>query len=130
MNDAVTIFLSVAGQGLSAWMMQSMSPSASNAISQQYIDKCMKAEILKLKEANACLSQKAAAQEVKIPPMSINCDRSLSTEEQETAPFVDFLQPCTATDSEDAEEKEEKEELNPTFRTMLKKKKDDKQKKT
>ncbi|KAL7578117.1 hypothetical protein ACA910_012566 [Epithemia clementina (nom. ined.)] len=110
-NNAVTKFLFVAGQGLLAWMMQSMSSSASNAIRQQYIDKCMKAKILKLKEANAHLSRKAAAREVKIPPMPINCDCSLSMEEQETIPFVDFLQPRTATDSEDAEEKEEKEEL-------------------
>ncbi|KAL7581037.1 hypothetical protein ACA910_005842 [Epithemia clementina (nom. ined.)] len=90
MNNAVTKFLSVAGQGLSAWMMQSMLSSASIAIFQQYIDKCMKAEILKLKEANACLSRKATAREVKIPPMSINCDCSLSMEEQDTLPFVDF----------------------------------------
>ncbi|KAL7578358.1 hypothetical protein ACA910_012763 [Epithemia clementina (nom. ined.)] len=69
MNDAVTKFLSVAGQGLLAWMMQSMSSSASDAIHQQCIDKFMKAEILKLKEANARLSRKAAAREVKIPPM-------------------------------------------------------------
>ncbi|KAL7580579.1 hypothetical protein ACA910_003700 [Epithemia clementina (nom. ined.)] len=99
MNDAVTKFLSVAGQDLSAWMMQSMSSSASNAICQQYIDKCMKAELLKLKEANVRLSRKAAAREGKIPPTLINCDCSLSMEEQDTLPFVDFLQPRTATDS-------------------------------
>ncbi|KAL7566328.1 hypothetical protein ACA910_013649 [Epithemia clementina (nom. ined.)] len=79
----------------------------------------MKAEILKLKEANAHLSRKASTHEGKIPPTSINCDCSLSVEEQDTLPFVDLLQPCAATDNqeergealEDAEEKEEKEEL-------------------
>ncbi|KAL7579005.1 hypothetical protein ACA910_019049 [Epithemia clementina (nom. ined.)] len=119
MNNAVTKFLSVAGQGLSAWMMQSMLSSASNAIHQQYIDKCMKAEILKLNKANAHLSRKAAACEGKIPPTLINCDRSLSTEEHDSLPFVGFSQPRTAADSleehgealEDAEEKEEKEEF-------------------
>ncbi|KAL7577236.1 hypothetical protein ACA910_003561 [Epithemia clementina (nom. ined.)] len=121
MNNTLTKFLSVASQGLSTWMMQSMLSSTSNAICQQYIDERMKAQILKLKEANVCLSRKAAARKAKIPPKSINCDHSLSVEEQDPLPFIQFLQPCVATDIQDEQEAledvtEEKEELQSYIR--------------
>ncbi|KAL7570164.1 hypothetical protein ACA910_020002 [Epithemia clementina (nom. ined.)] len=60
MSPAVAHFLSVAGQGLSTWMMKSMSTNTSSEIHPQKADECMKVEILKLKEANSCLTRKAA----------------------------------------------------------------------
>ncbi|KAL7568421.1 hypothetical protein ACA910_012138 [Epithemia clementina (nom. ined.)] len=72
MNAAVAHFLSVAGQGLSAWMIKSMPTDASNEIRRQYDNECMKAEILKLKQANSRLTRKAAhKQEIKKVPKSI-----------------------------------------------------------
>ena len=46
-------FLSIAGQGMSAWMMQSMSNSTSDKIKKEYANEMMKQQILKIHHNNA-----------------------------------------------------------------------------
>ena len=55
LHDMRASFMSITGQGLSAWMMQSMSNSASAEKQQQYADKIMKQQMLKIHQQNAIM---------------------------------------------------------------------------
>ena len=48
LQEALAGFLSIAGQGISAWMMQSMSNSTSDEIKKEYANEMMKQQILKI----------------------------------------------------------------------------------
>ena len=53
LQEALAGFLSIAGQGMSAWMMQSMSNSTSDKINNEYANEMMKQQILKIHHDNA-----------------------------------------------------------------------------
>ena len=53
LHEALVGFLSITGQGISAWMMQSMSNSTSNDIKKEYANEMMKQQILKIHHNNA-----------------------------------------------------------------------------
>ena len=53
LQEALAGFLSIAGQGISAWMMQSMSNSTSDKIKKEYANEMMKQQILKIHHDNA-----------------------------------------------------------------------------
>ena len=55
LQEALAGFLSISGQGMSAWMMQSMSNSASEEIKKEYAIEMMKQQILKIHHNNAKL---------------------------------------------------------------------------
>ena len=48
MQEALVRFLSTAGQGMSTWMMHSMSNSTSDKIRKEYANEMMKQQILKI----------------------------------------------------------------------------------
>ena len=48
-------FMTITGQGMSAWMMQSMSNSVSTEMQQQYAGKIMKQQMLKIHQQNATM---------------------------------------------------------------------------
>ena len=52
LQEALAGFLSITGQGLSAWMMQSMSNSTSDKIKKEYANELMKQQILKIHHDN------------------------------------------------------------------------------
>ena len=53
LQEALVGFLSITGQGMSAWMMQSMSNSTSDEIKKEYANEMMKQQILKIHHDNA-----------------------------------------------------------------------------
>ena len=53
LQEALVGFLSITGQGMSAWMMQSMSNSTSDEIKKEYANETMKQQILKIHHNNA-----------------------------------------------------------------------------
>ena len=53
LQEALVEFLSITGQGMSAWMMQSMSNSSSDEIKKEYANEMMKQQILKICHDNA-----------------------------------------------------------------------------
>ena len=55
LQEALAGFLSIAGQGMSAWMMQSMSNFTSDEIKKEYGNEMMKQQILKICHDNAKL---------------------------------------------------------------------------
>ena len=48
LQEALVGFLSIAGQGMSAWMIQSLSNSTSDKIKKEYANEMMKQQILKI----------------------------------------------------------------------------------
>ena len=48
LQEALVGFLSITGQGMSAWMMQSMSNSTSDKIKKEYANEMMKQQTLKI----------------------------------------------------------------------------------
>ena len=52
LQEALEGFLSIAGQGMSAWMMQSMSNFTSDKIKKDYANEMMKQQILKIHHNN------------------------------------------------------------------------------
>ena len=48
LQEALLGFLSITGQGMSAWMMQSMSNSTSDEMKKEYANEMMKEKILKI----------------------------------------------------------------------------------
>ena len=52
LQEAPAGFLSIDGQGMSAWMMQSMSNSTSDEIKKEYANDMMKQQILKIHHDN------------------------------------------------------------------------------
>ena len=52
LQEALAAFLSITGQGMSAWMMQSMSNSTSNKIKKEYANEMMKQQILNIHHDN------------------------------------------------------------------------------
>ena len=55
LQEALAGFLSITGQGMSAWVMQSMSNSTSDKIKKEYANEMMKQQILKIHHDNAKL---------------------------------------------------------------------------
>ena len=53
LQEALLGFLAIAGQGMSAWMMQSMSNSTSDKIKKEYANEMTKQQILKINHDNA-----------------------------------------------------------------------------
>ena len=53
LQEALAGFLSIASQGMSAWMMQSMSNFTSDGIKKEYGNEMMKQQILKICHDNA-----------------------------------------------------------------------------
>ena len=53
--DALAGFLLIARQGMSTWLMQSMSNSASAILQQDYADEIVKQDFLKICQENAKL---------------------------------------------------------------------------
>ena len=53
LQEALAGFLSITGQGMSIWMMQSMSNSTSDEIKKEYANEMMKQQILKICHNNA-----------------------------------------------------------------------------
>ena len=52
LQEGLVGFLSITGQGMSAWMMQSMSNSTSDKIKKEYANEMMKQQILKICQDN------------------------------------------------------------------------------
>ena len=53
LQEALAGFLSITGQGMSAWIMQSMSNSTTDEIKKEYANEMMKQQILKICHDNA-----------------------------------------------------------------------------
>ena len=53
LQEALAGFLSIAGQEMSAWMMQSMSNSTNDEIKKEYANEMIKQQILKIHHSNA-----------------------------------------------------------------------------
>ena len=110
LQEALAGFLSIAGQGISAWMMQSMSNSTSDKMKKEYANEIMKQQILKIHHDNAKMMKELT-------------ETKLLLSSSFTPPANDIL--CKSTnikilsapslptpDNENEKEKEEKEEVN------------------
>ena len=110
LQEALVGFLSITGQGMSAWMMQSMSNSTSDEIKKEYANEMMKKQILKLCHDNVKMMKELT-------------ETKLLSSSSSTPPVNDIL--CKSTnieilsapslptpDNENEKEKEEKEEDN------------------
>ena len=61
LQEALAGFLSIIGQGMSAWMMQSMSNSAIDEIKKEYANEMMKQQILNIHHNNAKMMKELTA---------------------------------------------------------------------
>ena len=61
LQEALAGFLSITGQGMSAWMMQSLSSSTSDEINKEYANEMMKQQILKICHGNAKIMKELTA---------------------------------------------------------------------
>ena len=110
LQEALAGFFSITGQGMSAWMMQSMSNSTSDEIKKEYANEMMKQQILKICHDNVKMMKELTETE-------------LLSSSSSTPPVNDIL--CKSTNvkilsapslptpgNENEKEKEEKEEDN------------------
>ena len=110
LQEALAGFLSITGQGMSAWMMQSMSNSTSDEIKKEYANEMMKQQILKICHDNVKMMKELT-------------ETKLLSSSSSTPPVNDIL--CKSTNvkilsapslptpgNENEKEKEEKEEDN------------------
>ena len=110
LQEALVEFLSIAGQGMSAWMIQSMSNSTSDEIKKEYANEMMKQQILKIHHDNAKMMKeltemKSLSSLSSTPPVNDILCKSTNIEIL-SAPSL------PTPDKEDEKEKEEKEEDN------------------
>ena len=110
LQEALVGFLSITGQGMSAWMMQSMSNSTSDEIKQEYSNEMMKQQILKIHHDNAKMMKELTEMKLLLsssstPPVNDILCKSTN--------IKILLAPSLPTpDNENEKEKEEKEEDN------------------
>ena len=109
MQEALAGFLSITGQGMSAWMMQSMSNASSDEI-KEHANEIMKQQILKIHHDNAKMMKehtemKSLSSSSSTPPANDILSKSTNTEIL-SAPSL------PKPDNENEKEKEEKEEDN------------------
>ena len=110
LQEALEGFLSIAGQGMSAWMMQSMSNFTSDKIKKDYANEMMKQQILKIHHNNVKMMKeltemKLVSSSSSPPPVNDILCKSTNVEIL-SAPSL------PTPDHENEKEKEEKEEDN------------------